>query len=161
MRSSGIHSRVMFTWILEISVPKLCLKFVHMKSKPHFLGDYELRKWLHCNMMVIWGQGHLCVCHIFRAWMLEGGIKTCQGATSLLSIFVYFRLAKYVQPKHAIILYSITESKMHLSCITGFLSIFVLLDTLLWNKCSWNFVILPYSWWMISSLCFCEYIVMQ
>ena len=35
--SSSIHSRVMFTWILKISIPKLCLKFTHLKSHANAL----------------------------------------------------------------------------------------------------------------------------
>ena len=38
-RYSGIHSRVMFTWILEITIPKLCLKFTHLKARPPLSGD--------------------------------------------------------------------------------------------------------------------------
>ena len=30
MRSPGIHSRVIFTWILNTSVPNVCLKFTHL-----------------------------------------------------------------------------------------------------------------------------------
>ena len=40
--SSSIHPRVMFTWILKISIPKLCSKFTDLKLKPHFLGNNEL-----------------------------------------------------------------------------------------------------------------------
>ena len=35
IKSSGIHSSVMFTSILKIWTPKLCLKLTHMKSQPH------------------------------------------------------------------------------------------------------------------------------
>ena len=31
-----------FTSILKISIPKLCLKFTHLKSQPHFPGNNEL-----------------------------------------------------------------------------------------------------------------------
>ena len=34
-RFSGTHFRVIFTWIFEIPVIKLCLKFTHCKSKSH------------------------------------------------------------------------------------------------------------------------------
>ena len=39
---SGIHFRVMFTWILKIAIKKLCLKFVHWKWQPYLPGDNEL-----------------------------------------------------------------------------------------------------------------------
>ena len=38
----GIHSRVMFTLILKISIPKFCLKFTRLKSKSYLPGDNEL-----------------------------------------------------------------------------------------------------------------------
>ena len=37
-RSSGIHSRVMFTWVHK----EMCLKFTYSKSEPHLPGDNEL-----------------------------------------------------------------------------------------------------------------------
>ena len=41
-RSCGIHSRVMFTYILKISISKLCLKFTYLNSQPHLPGSNEL-----------------------------------------------------------------------------------------------------------------------
>ena len=42
-RSSASHSKVMFTWILKISNPQICLKFTHFKSHSRPRGDNELR----------------------------------------------------------------------------------------------------------------------
>ena len=44
--AAGIHFLVMFTWILETSIP-MCFKFPHLKSQPHRLGDSELT--CNCN----------------------------------------------------------------------------------------------------------------
>ena len=35
MRPSGINPRVMFSLIINIAIPKLCLKLIHLKSQPH------------------------------------------------------------------------------------------------------------------------------
>ena len=45
-RSSGVHSWVMFTWILKISIPKLCMEFAYLKSQPYLSGknDYRLSR---------------------------------------------------------------------------------------------------------------------
>ena len=40
--NAGIHSGVMFTWLLKISIPKLCLNFTHLKPQPHLSGTNEL-----------------------------------------------------------------------------------------------------------------------
>ena len=41
-RFSGIHSMVMSTWMLKISINKLHLKFTHLKLQPHLPGNNEL-----------------------------------------------------------------------------------------------------------------------
>ena len=41
-KSSGIHSRVMFTGIFQKSILRLSLKFAHLKSQPHPPRDKEL-----------------------------------------------------------------------------------------------------------------------
>ena len=38
----SIHSRVIFTQILKISIPKLCLKFTHLKALPYLPWDNKL-----------------------------------------------------------------------------------------------------------------------
>ena len=40
--SPGIHFKVMFTWILKISITKFHLKFTHFKPQPHLPEDNEL-----------------------------------------------------------------------------------------------------------------------
>ena len=40
--NAGIHSGVMFTWLLKISIPKLCLNFTHLKPQRHLSGTNEL-----------------------------------------------------------------------------------------------------------------------
>ena len=37
-----IPATVMFTWILKVSTPKFCLKFIHLKSEPHLQKDKGL-----------------------------------------------------------------------------------------------------------------------
>ena len=37
-----IHSRMVFTLKLKISIPKLCLKITQFKSQSHISGDNEL-----------------------------------------------------------------------------------------------------------------------
>ena len=41
-RPFGIHSRLMLTWILKISLLKLCLEFTSLKLQQHTRGDNEL-----------------------------------------------------------------------------------------------------------------------
>ena len=41
-RSSSIHSRVMLTRILNVSIPMLCLKCTDLKWQPHLPGHNEL-----------------------------------------------------------------------------------------------------------------------
>ena len=41
-KSSAIHSGVVLAWIPKISVSMVCLKFIHLKSEPHLLGDNAL-----------------------------------------------------------------------------------------------------------------------
>ena len=41
-RSSIIHSRVIFTWILKMPITKLWLKLKHLQSHPHLPGDNHL-----------------------------------------------------------------------------------------------------------------------
>ena len=38
-RPSIIYSTLISTWIFKISFPKMCLKFTHLKSQPHLLGE--------------------------------------------------------------------------------------------------------------------------
>ena len=51
IRSFGICSRGIFTWMLMISIPKL--KFTHLKSLPHLLSDKELSDKLAQNFLVL------------------------------------------------------------------------------------------------------------
>ena len=43
-RSSGIHSRMMFTSIFKISIPRLSLNWIHLKSQPHLSGYNAIKQ---------------------------------------------------------------------------------------------------------------------
>ena len=40
---SGIHSKAMLTWILMMTILRICFEFAHSKSQPHLTRSYELR----------------------------------------------------------------------------------------------------------------------
>ena len=42
-RYSAIYSRAIFVWILNVSIPEMCLKFKDFKSWPYLSGRNELR----------------------------------------------------------------------------------------------------------------------
>ena len=84
---SGIHSRVIFTSVLKISIPKLCMEFTHLKSQPDLPGDYKskLTHWgvllmrMECQML------HMSICHsagsVYRA---DSRFAPSQWETALL-----------------------------------------------------------------------------
>ena len=41
---SGIRLWVMLTWLLRVSIPRLCVQIAHLKSQPHILAANELIK---------------------------------------------------------------------------------------------------------------------
>ena len=41
-RSPGVHSRLIRTWVLMTSIPKVCLIYTYLKSQPHLPRDSEL-----------------------------------------------------------------------------------------------------------------------
>ena len=76
--SSGIHSRVMFTWIIHILILRLCLKLTHLKSQPHLPGDNELNlKWKFPSPR--WCRSFLCA-DTWNSYTIEYS-KTCANGS--------------------------------------------------------------------------------
>ena len=127
-RSSGIHSRAMFTWIIHILILRLCLKLTHLKSQPHLPGDNELNlKWKFPSPR--WCRSFLCG-DTLNSYTIEYS-KTCANGS-------YFHTCKQILVKIESKYQNFHSGKCIEKCCLK-VSHFLILAFLYLLKC-WNFL---------------------
>ena len=74
-RSSGIHSMLFSTWIIKISIHRLCLKLKHLKLQPHLQGTISGRRYNDIIMSAMASQITSVSIRLFAQQFAQGQMK--------------------------------------------------------------------------------------